>query len=177
MNWNAIGAVGEILGAAVVVVTLGYLAIQLRLARGAYEIQSTYASHEYYSRWRTAIIENPELRQVITKSNRGELLTGEEELAISTLTQEVFLCVAVSVATNERKKVLSDSSPQIDYLVRMFTDNPGLVAYWHSYKGLISSTLPEFISLVDQKLLNSRASEEASRESKKPSNKAIEADA
>ena len=166
MNWDAIGAVGEILGAAVVVVTLGYLAIQLRLARGAYEIQSTYSSHEYYSRWRTAIIENTELRQSITKSNRGEPLTDDEELALSTLTQEIFLCVAVSVATNERQNVLSDSSPQIEYLIRVFADNPGLIPYWHSYKGLISSTLSEFTSLVDQKVLNLRSSSTAAREPK-----------
>ena len=30
MNWDAIGAIGELLGALVVVVTLGYLAIQIR---------------------------------------------------------------------------------------------------------------------------------------------------
>ena len=32
MDWNAIGAMGEILGAAAVVATLGYLAIQVRQA-------------------------------------------------------------------------------------------------------------------------------------------------
>ena len=30
MNWDAIGAIGEILGALVVVITLGYLAVQIR---------------------------------------------------------------------------------------------------------------------------------------------------
>ncbi len=30
MNWDAIGAVGEIIGAAAVVVTLAYLALQVR---------------------------------------------------------------------------------------------------------------------------------------------------
>lgn len=35
MNWQAIGAVGEILGALAVVVTLGYLAVQLRESRKA----------------------------------------------------------------------------------------------------------------------------------------------
>jgi len=33
MNWDAVGAIGEIVGAAVVVVTLAYLAIQVRHAR------------------------------------------------------------------------------------------------------------------------------------------------
>ena len=36
MNWDAIGAVGEIIGASAVVLTLGYLAIQLRQARSEY---------------------------------------------------------------------------------------------------------------------------------------------
>jgi len=33
MNWDAIGAIGQILGAAAVLVTLGYLAVQVRVAR------------------------------------------------------------------------------------------------------------------------------------------------
>lgn len=31
MNWDAIGAIGELVGAVAVVATLGYLAIQIRL--------------------------------------------------------------------------------------------------------------------------------------------------
>ena len=30
MNWEALGAIGEIVGAVAVVVTLGYLAVQIR---------------------------------------------------------------------------------------------------------------------------------------------------
>ncbi len=33
MNWEAIGAIGEILGALAVVLTLGYLAVQVRHTR------------------------------------------------------------------------------------------------------------------------------------------------
>jgi hypothetical protein len=36
MNWDAISAIGEVIGATAVVVTLGYLAIQLRQARSEY---------------------------------------------------------------------------------------------------------------------------------------------
>ena len=35
MNWDAIGAVGEIIGALAVVLTLGYLAIQTRHSAAA----------------------------------------------------------------------------------------------------------------------------------------------
>ena len=40
MNWDAIGAIGEVLGAAVVVLTLGYLAVQVRHAKTATADQS-----------------------------------------------------------------------------------------------------------------------------------------
>ena len=35
MNWEAIGAIGEIIGAAAVALTLGYFAIQLRASKDA----------------------------------------------------------------------------------------------------------------------------------------------
>jgi hypothetical protein len=38
MNWDAAGAVGEILGATVVAITLIYLAVQTRLNKRAMEI-------------------------------------------------------------------------------------------------------------------------------------------
>jgi hypothetical protein len=34
MNWDAIGAVGQVLGSVAVFITLGYLAVQIRYARG-----------------------------------------------------------------------------------------------------------------------------------------------
>jgi len=40
MNWEAIGAIGEVLGAAAVVLTLGYLAVQVRHAKAATADQS-----------------------------------------------------------------------------------------------------------------------------------------
>ena len=179
MNWDAFGAVGEIVGALAVVVTLAYLAVQLKLARNAYEIQSTYSSQAGYSRWRTAVMENPELREAIAKSNRGERLSDEEDLAVSTLTQELFICVAVSIATNQREDILADSTGQIAYLVRVFSDNPGLIAYWHSHKALVASLLPDFTLAVDEKLQISPIPPGERPDAKRtnPPNKFIEDDA
>ncbi len=43
MNWEAIGAIGEIVGAAAVVATLGYLALQIRYSSNATKAQSVQA--------------------------------------------------------------------------------------------------------------------------------------
>jgi hypothetical protein len=50
MNWEAIGAIGEIVGAVAVVATLIYLANQIRVAGTAAESAGSYASAEVYSR-------------------------------------------------------------------------------------------------------------------------------
>jgi len=149
MNWDAIGAIGEILSAIAVVVTLGYLAIQLKLARVASEVQTTYASHESYSRWRIAFMQNPELPKVIAEANRGEALTDDEEIAISTLSQELFIGAAVSMATNKRSANFYDIPSEIEYLIRILKSNPGLVPFWHSHKDMINQWAPEHVAAIN----------------------------
>ena len=49
MNWEAIGAIGEIVGAGAVVVTLGYLAVQIRHSMNATKIDSRQRVLDRYS--------------------------------------------------------------------------------------------------------------------------------
>jgi hypothetical protein len=77
MNWEAIGAVGEIIGAIAVVGTIGYLALQTRqanrLARAnaVLSLQSEMRSH------RGAVVFDPELSRIIAKveENIGDELS------------------------------------------------------------------------------------------------------
>ena len=61
MNWDALGAIGELVGAAAVVLTLGYLAIQIRqsteLARSQYHTNSVTLSNPF-QHWKAANAEN-----------------------------------------------------------------------------------------------------------------------
>ena len=54
MNWDTIGAIGEIFGVITVVATLGYLAIQIRLSRQATDANKGVPvpmESEFYKRW------------------------------------------------------------------------------------------------------------------------------
>jgi hypothetical protein len=57
VNWQAIGAVGEILGALAVVATLGYLAVQIRESRKATaaDVYQTRAAHRADQQMRLAL--------------------------------------------------------------------------------------------------------------------------
>jgi len=48
MNWEAVGAVGEILGAIAVLITLGYLAVQIRQNTRAMKTSALSSLHDVH---------------------------------------------------------------------------------------------------------------------------------
>ena len=80
MNWEAVGAIGEIVGAIAVVGTVAYLAAQTRqanlLARSnaALMLQAENRSH------RNALAQDRELAEIVEKALRGEKLDDVERL-------------------------------------------------------------------------------------------------
>ena len=87
MNWEAIGAMGEIVGAIAVLLTLFYLSIQIRqgvkLARSQIREQRTASSQE-------AIYQYAAHGDLIAKAVRGKPLTDGEKITINMLYRAQF---------------------------------------------------------------------------------------
>lgn len=153
MNWDANSAIGEIVGAASVVVTLIYLANQIRLARVSAEATSTYGSLSAYGRWRTALLQNSDIPKAIDKANTGEPLNGEETIQLSTLMDDLFLTSLVTSIGNERWNTLVDGpGADIEYVVGILISNPGLILEWERFRELAELLSPEYTKLVDLRL-------------------------
>ena len=69
MNWEAAGAIGEILGAAAVVISLFYLAIQIRTQNKEARLA---AQHQVLTAFREAslIMSDPELADIFLRGNK-----------------------------------------------------------------------------------------------------------
>ncbi len=67
MNWDAIGAIAETLGAVAVVVTILYLARETR--RGAQAINATSArdAAQQISEWHREVARDPELKRILLR--------------------------------------------------------------------------------------------------------------
>jgi hypothetical protein len=96
MNWDAVAAIAELLGAISVVSTLVYLSIQTRQARSvsersAYyaELQANVSTVDMYSRWRT-YLQNAILLEVIAKANSGHDIAAEEQIMLSAAFERVW---------------------------------------------------------------------------------------
>jgi hypothetical protein len=69
MNWDAIGAIGEGVGAAAVVFTLAYLAVQIRQSRVAQNAATVEAVHQGFNSINALISADPSLAEIMLKGN------------------------------------------------------------------------------------------------------------
>lgn len=99
MNWNAVGAIGEIVGAGGVVLSLAYLAAQIR--QGATQTRlNTKAMRatafqnlvEHQSQLFLSQITNPEMRAVVLKARASEMedLTNDERIIYGGCTRMIL---------------------------------------------------------------------------------------
>jgi hypothetical protein len=56
MNWDAIGAIGEVLGAIAVVVTLIYLGVQIRQNTEREKMSQEFVANQYFNELRMLIV-------------------------------------------------------------------------------------------------------------------------
>ena len=61
--WDAIGAVGELVGAGAVVATLFYLVVQVRQSNGLARRSEMNTGQDQISRWRMALASNRQLAE------------------------------------------------------------------------------------------------------------------
>lgn len=91
MNWDAVGAMGEIIGGGAVVVSLMYLAIQIRGQNAEALAASMHAVSEGFRDSIGSLAENPEVARIWIKSNNDpESLTDEELVQMFAVAQRNF---------------------------------------------------------------------------------------
>lgn len=91
MNWEAIGAIGELVGAVGVIFSLLYLATQVRASTRASAVESKIASTRFYTDFLSGIIQSPELQDLFLRGRKDlEALTPEERIRYSNLALQSF---------------------------------------------------------------------------------------
>lgn len=81
MNWEVIGAIGELVGAAAVVATLFYLARQIRQSNAHARRQEHNATMDQVSLLRMTLAQDPALVDVLLKGNKSYIgLTPNEKV-------------------------------------------------------------------------------------------------
>jgi len=146
MNWDAIGAVGEILGATAVVVSLIYVASQVRAQRWEARIAS---QHEITEAFRHAItaVQNPELADLVVKANSGlDDLSDSERLQIMAVAQSML-----RVWEEAHYQFLEGRLDQSmwEAMLAQFTDLMSVISFQSTWSLRKHTYRKEFVNFVD----------------------------
>ena len=91
MNWEAVGAVGEILGALGVIATIGYLAIQIRQNTKTQQSVIAQATTASRTSWYDLVISDPEVGDIWVKgTSEPESLTDQERSRFTWMLARIF---------------------------------------------------------------------------------------
>ena len=146
LNWEAIGAIGEIIGAAGVIITLLYLASQLRQNTRALQVTSIDSTTQVGNDVRRLLAENPEMTDIYRRglADPDSLDDLEYERFRLAVTNGIW---ALWNAWAQAKLGGRESwTAQQHILVRMLTA-PGGRLYWAENGGEFD---PEFKAEVDR---------------------------
>ena len=129
MNWEAIGAVGEILGAIAVVLTLGYLAVQVRHAKNATADQNRLERSRGVREMALTMIQNPQaahdqiknfgLAKYYEELGESEGISPERALSVDWANAYYFWMYWGQYASTTHEKDLKELKHVIDGLLNM----------------------------------------------------------
>ena len=147
MNWDALGAIGELVGATAVVLTLGYLAVQIRQSSKSSRQQSYNDLVSRRSDIYNKMVESDDLTAIAIAGMRGDAMNEIDAQRFTSLMlnnmshfQDVFI---------QRKNGLVEEDVWLaerQFLAAAIS-LPGFAAWWQA---ATQYYLPEFISEVAQ---------------------------
>ena len=125
MSWEAVGSVAELLGSLGVLITLVYLAIQIRGAQTGLRNAAVSATHEA----RIAInIHRSDNIDLVINANSGDELTKAELARLMIMIQNENISMMFSF--QRFKSLGEDGFTQLRYFARFLCDNPALEKLW-----------------------------------------------
>jgi hypothetical protein len=158
MNWEAIGAIGEIVGALAVVTTLLYLSVQVREYQRTSIAEGSSKGHELHSTWRNTLVQNTDAAGALAKANVGENLSERERVQLEFLADEIFISSVVSDQFGLHSGTFYDDDAYPRYLVDILRRNPGLLPEWDRVQSVVDSVSSEYRAKVDAALSELKSS-------------------
>lgn len=151
MNWDAIGAISEILAAIAVVITLIYLAKQIRQNSQAVEVSALRDTTDQWNRWSEVLATSPELADIVARGNQSyRNLPEVEALQYGAYIQMFFDCVESSRVLVLEHQVQRDVEV-LETIVARRICMPGFAEWWSENHVDYSADLVDWINHIGEK--------------------------
>ena len=153
MNWEAAGAIGEIVGALGVIASLLYVARQVRAGNKASLIESKLATSRMHSDFIGSLIQNPELDEILFGGISGsESLSESDSRRFSNMALQAFTFFSAGYFQVEAGTMDSDEWSESEAIIQFWLNGQGGKEWWRKVgRNRFSS---RFVSYIDSKFLS-----------------------
>jgi len=145
MNWEAVGAIGEIVGAIAVIATLIYLSMQVR--QSSKLAKATIHENRAGSSQRISLAFS-EVAEILAKLHNEEELTQTENIRIDLISRAMFRDFEAYSYQNKAGLLETSEWNAIQEMWRDIMTIEGVRTRWEEVKGQYSITLHEDIREV-----------------------------
>ena len=159
MNWEAIGAIGELIGAMAVVITLVFLAIQVRYSTKSMDesnrLQRAAAIDRHadsVSRWRGRVVENEDLARIWFAAIHDEELSDLDQLRLNNLW---IIFINTQRSNYERAKLVGEQGLAEQATKSIAAESLGsdtLKARWRDSRAWHGLASPAFVAEVEKEM-------------------------
>lgn len=155
MNWDAIGAIAELVGAAGVIGSLLYLAGQVRMSSRASAVESKFESTALLCNFIDAVISDPDLLDL---QRRGiadvELLSKTEYVRFSNMSMKAFWMFSASYFQYRSGTITEDDFHETKAVIRYWLRGQGCRMWWGKFgRESLSPLFAKFIDAEIEKLM------------------------
>ena len=146
MNWEAVSAVGQIIGAIAVVISVVYLAVQVRSNARQMRLASMRSMSDAFNRWLQSMAENPHIGELWYRGMRDfDSLEGGDLARYSALMDHQFRIYEDMYY----QKVEGHLDPRVwrgfEAPMRDIIAYPGIQAWWRSRAHWFSKEFGKFV--------------------------------
>lgn len=157
MNWQAVSALSEIISAIAVIVTLIYLAIQIRESAKASRSTAVTDATSAVQAWYQELGSNPEAAKLFLKGmSQPDALSNEDQFQFLMLVHSVFLGFQRSYFLSQAGTLDVALRDSIGTAMRSVNHLPGMRMYWRQRKAYFQ---PEFVAWAEELLAGERITE------------------
>ena len=154
MNWDAIGAIGELAAAVAVVITLVYLSVQLKQVSKGMHLSGIRDVNELFNDLYNATMTSPDLAKVLVKAGiETESLEPWEKLMLNNY-HNSFMNSLEFIGEHVYQRTVLISDTELLISINHYLKQPGAVASWQVIRGFYpdrwKKLIDEQISKVDE---------------------------
>lgn len=152
MNWDAAGAIAEIVGAFGVIASLLYLATQIKATSISAKVDAKLTTTGFLTQFNHNFINDPELYDVWLRANKGTQNFSREEL--SRFTNLNFTAGWLFSAAHYQKRVGTLEAGEwfeLEAMMKYYLKNQGVTEWWQKYAA--SRFDPNYVEYVNQSIL------------------------